>query len=236
MLLLFVFLVSVDGYLMNNPEPVGSEETLTERVQMLMTEVLHLKNDVSDLKSQLCKYWSLSIKIGLRIEGGDIYTCSVGIDRYFFFYIAVLKAKDVSVAFYAYLANDLVNLTARTSLTFSGIRTNVGNAYDPAHGVFVAPVSGTYNFAFTGSAQPQSQDHGVHIFLKKNGVNELYVFFDHNDKKWIQHGSSAILHLARGDRIWLETGDIWGSNILGGSRASDNAYHSHFSGFLIQAD
>nr|XP_022294166.1 complement C1q tumor necrosis factor-related protein 3-like [Crassostrea virginica] len=202
MLLLFVFLVSVDGYLMNNPEPVGSEETLTERVQMLMTEVLHLKNDVSDLKSQL----------------------------------SVLKAKDVSVAFYAYLANDLVNLTARTSLTFSGIRTNVGNAYDPAHGVFVAPVSGTYNFAFTGSAQPQSQDHGVHIFLKKNGVNELYVFFDHNDKKWIQHGSSAILHLARGDRIWLETGDIWGSNILGGSRASDNAYHSHFSGFLIQAD
>nr|XP_022294209.1 complement C1q tumor necrosis factor-related protein 3-like [Crassostrea virginica] len=202
MLLLFVFLVSVDGYLMNNPEPVGSEETLTERVQMLMTEVLHLKNDVSDLKSQL----------------------------------SVLKAKDVSVAFYAYLANDLVNLTARTSLTFSGIRTNVGDAYDPAHGVFVAPVSGTYNFAFTGSAQPQSQDHGVHIFLKKNGVNELYVFFDHNDKKWIQHGSSAILHLARGDRIWLETGDIWGSNILGGSRASDNAYHSHFSGFLIQAD
>ncbi|XP_022294209.2 complement C1q tumor necrosis factor-related protein 3-like [Crassostrea virginica] len=202
MLLLFVFLVSVDGYLMNNPEPVGSEETLTERVQMLMTEVLHLKNDVSDLKSQL----------------------------------SVLKAKDVSVAFYAYLANDLVNLTARTSLTFSGIRTNVGNAYDPAHGVFVAPVSGTYNFAFTGSAQPQSQDHGVHIFLKKNGVNELYVFFDHNDKKWIQHGSSAILHLARGDRTWLETGDIWGSNILGGSRPSDNAYHSHFSGFLIQAD
>lgn len=85
MLLLFVFLVSVDGYLMNNPEPVGSEETLTERVQMLMTEVLHLKNDVSDLKSQLCKYWSLSIKIGLRIEGGDIYTCSYSIDRYFFF-------------------------------------------------------------------------------------------------------------------------------------------------------
>ena len=85
MLLLFVFLVSVDGYLMNNPEPVGSEETLTERVQMLMTEVLHLQNDVSDLKSQLCKYWSLSIKIGPRIEGGDIYTCSYSIDRYFFF-------------------------------------------------------------------------------------------------------------------------------------------------------
>ena len=89
----------------------------------------------------------------------------------FLVFIAVLKAKDLSVAFFAYLTNDLINLTAETMLTFSGIRTNVGNAYDPAHGVFVAPVSGTYNFAFTGSAQPQSQDHGVHIFLKKNGVS-----------------------------------------------------------------
>lgn len=35
---------------MPNPEPMGSVETLTERVQMLMGQVLHLTNDVSDLK------------------------------------------------------------------------------------------------------------------------------------------------------------------------------------------
>ena len=65
MLLLWVLIVSVDGYLMPNQEPV---ETLTERVQMLMGQVLHLTNDVSDLKSQLCKYWSLKIRINLIIQ------------------------------------------------------------------------------------------------------------------------------------------------------------------------
>lgn len=148
----------------------------------------------------------------------------------------MLNAKDLSIAFFTYLKNDLVNVTKGTTLSFSGIRTNVGNAYDPVHGIFVAPASGSYNFAFSGSAQPASQDHGLHIFLKKNGVSEMYVFFDHNSHEWIQHGGSVVLHLNKGDRVWLEVGDRWGSNILGGSRAADNAYHSHFSGFLVQAD
>ena len=53
---------------MPNQEPMGSVETFTERVQMLMAQVLHLTNDVSDLKSQLCKYWSLKITIHLIIQ------------------------------------------------------------------------------------------------------------------------------------------------------------------------
>ncbi|XP_061182098.1 complement C1q tumor necrosis factor-related protein 3-like [Saccostrea echinata] len=150
--------------------------------------------------------------------------------------ISLLSAKDKSVAFFAYLTTDLANLTKGTSLTFSGMRTNVGNAYDPFHGIFDAPVSGTYNFAFTGSATPESQDHGLHIFLKKNGINEMYIFFDHNKQEWIQHGGSVVLQLEKGDRVWLEVGQQWGINVLAGSRASDYAYHSHFSGFLIQAD
>ncbi|XP_062580164.1 complement C1q tumor necrosis factor-related protein 3-like [Saccostrea cucullata] len=149
--------------------------------------------------------------------------------------ISVLNAKDKSIAFFAYLTTDLANLTQGTSLAFSGIRTNVGNAYDPFHGTFSAPVSGTYNFAFTGSATPKTQDHGLHIFLKKNGINEMYIFFDHNQHEWIQHGGSVVLDLEKGDRVWLEVGQQWGVNVLGGSRAVDNAYHSHFSGFLIQA-
>ena len=64
----------------------------------------------------------------------------------------------------------------------------------------------------------------------------MYMFFDHNDKEWIQHGASTILHLERGDRAWLQTGIVWGSNNLAGSRSSNTAYHSHFSGFLIQIE
>jgi hypothetical protein len=112
----------------------------------------------------------------------------------------------------------------------------VGNAYDPLHGIFVAPVSGTYHFSFFGTSPPESQDHGIHIFLKKNGINEMYVFFDHNHQEWINHSGSVVLQMEKGDRVWFEVGQLWGVNVLAGSRASDNAHHSHISGFLIQSD
>lgn len=55
MLFILLLLGSVDCYLMNNPEPPSSEHTLAEQVQMLMAQVLHLQNDVTDLKNQICK-------------------------------------------------------------------------------------------------------------------------------------------------------------------------------------
>lgn len=51
MLFILLLLGSVDCYLMNNPEPPSSEHTLAEQVQMLMEQVIHLQNDVTDLKN-----------------------------------------------------------------------------------------------------------------------------------------------------------------------------------------
>ncbi|XP_061175706.1 uncharacterized protein LOC133184640 [Saccostrea echinata] len=147
--------------------------------------------------------------------------------------IANMKAKDQSVAFFAYLENDVVSPAAGTKLVFEGTELNIANAYDAAQGIFTAPTSGTYHFAFVGSSPSESTPHGMHVYLKKNGKSEMYVFLDGNTQYWLQRSSSTVVHLTKGDRVWMEAS---GDSTLGGHRQSDNAYHSHFSGFLIQAD
>ena len=157
---------------------------------------------------------------------------------HFFSSSVTLQSKDESVAFFAYLKNDLVDPPAGQTVIFSGVDTNVGNAYDPNHGVFVAPVDGTYHFTFVGSVPPTANRAlGLHLFLKKTGgKNEMYIFFDSNTQFWLHRSSSSILHLSRGDKIWMEVGNGWLHKTLAGYRQNDDAYHSHFSGFLIEAD
>lgn len=152
------------------------------------------------------------------------------------FTLATLKSKEESVAFFAYLTNDIVDPTAGHTLIFNGVETNIGNAYDENHGVFTAPTNGTYHFAFLASTPPGTAGHGIHLFMKKNGKNEMYTFLDMNTNYWIQRGASSVLHLNKGDRIWMEVGGIFEHVTLAGHRQSDDAYHTHFSGFLITAD
>lgn len=72
--------------------------------------------------------------------------------------------------------------------------------------------------------------------MKKNGKNEMYILLDRNTNYWIQRGASSVLHLAKGDRIWMEVGNLYKHVTLAGHRQSDDVYHTHFSGFLITAD
>jgi hypothetical protein len=44
----------------------------------------------------------------------------------------------------------------------------------------------------------------IHLFMKKNEKkNEMYIFLDENTNYWLQRGASSVLHLAKGDRIWM---------------------------------
>ena len=79
----------------------------------------------------------------------------------FLIFIAVLKAKDLSVAFFAYLTNDLISLIAETILTFSGIKTSVGNAYNPAYGVLSRP---SPELIFSLSPEARNPNHRITVF------------------------------------------------------------------------
>ncbi|KAK3089375.1 hypothetical protein FSP39_003108 [Pinctada imbricata] len=145
------------------------------------------------------------------------------------------KSKDI--AFYAYMSKDLVNPAQGSTIIFDVAKTNDGGAYDPVHGVFQASINGSYHFQFIG-ASPENNNPGhiMHVFISKNGMREAYSFLDRNTDHWVQNTAVIVLHLVKGDRVWVEIGQVAGSHMLGGYRSVDNATHTHFSGFLIHAD
>ena len=148
-----------------------------------------------------------------------------------------LQSKDENIAFFAYLSKDLTNPPAGTTVKFDEVETNLGHAYDPAHGVFAAPLNGSYHFQFIGAAPENRQaGHMMHLYIMRNGKRESYAFLDRNTDHWLQSSAVSVLHLARGDRIWVEITEAVGSHVLAGHRTADNATHTHFSGFLIHAD
>ncbi|CAC5387868.1 unnamed protein product [Mytilus coruscus] len=61
---------------------------------------------------------------------------------------AVVGPQD-HVAFYAYMSKDNPSLSKHNRLVFDVIKINIGNGYQNNTGVFVAPSSGTYVFAWT---------------------------------------------------------------------------------------
>jgi hypothetical protein len=52
------------------------------------------------------------------------------------------------IAFYAYMSRDTPTITIQHPLTFDVVKTNLGNGYHPATGVFIAPESGVYVFTW----------------------------------------------------------------------------------------
>ena len=81
-------------------------------------------------------------------------------------YVFLTDTKDHQVAFLAQLSNGKVDTPASGPFQFDVVIFNDGNGYDPAIGIFTAPVSGVYMFAaqfFTGGV---SVVHTwLHIFI-----------------------------------------------------------------------
>ena len=81
-------------------------------------------------------------------------------------YFAALQCPtrtDKSVAFMAQLSQNLVNPAVGHVVIFDNVTTNEGNSYNSLHGIFTAPVNGTYNFNLIASSQPGAADHMVSL-------------------------------------------------------------------------
>lgn len=149
-----------------------------------------------------------------------------------------LSKKDKNSAFFAYLKNDLVNPTSGTTVVFDEIVTNAGRDYDPTHGVYSAPINGSYHFSVTAASPNTPDQHGTHLFLMKNGMKVAYLFLDSQraNPLWTSNSVSAVLHLNTNDRVWVQVDGTSGNHTLAGHRLSDGAQHTHISGFFIHAD
>ncbi|XP_045070019.1 complement C1q-like protein 2 [Coregonus clupeaformis] len=131
------------------------------------------------------------------------------------------------VAFFAGLSETggfLGPFNTETSLVYTNVITNIGQAYSPVTGVFAAPVRGVYYFRFSGMDATTSQYMDFCLFKNDQGImwNGQY-----NSQQRRQYLSNSLT-------LELEEGDLVYMCLPSGYRIYDDSdKHSSFSGFLL---
>ncbi|XP_043954286.1 cerebellin-1-like [Gambusia affinis] len=140
--------------------------------------------------------------------------------------VLVLKQKEaLKVVFSAGLpGNSAIGpFDTPTTLIYTRVITNLGNAYNQHTGIFVAPVRGMYYFSLSYHA---GGHHPVHLFLMKNNVNilECYDHMTLNDGA-DNGGNAGFVELQQGDQVYVQL--VANTHVWGGS------YTTTFSGHLL---
>nr|CAH8831991.1 unnamed protein product [Trichobilharzia regenti] len=133
-----------------------------------------------------------------------------------------LQSVENRIAFFAGLEFNVVEkpLDENPKVIMNKVITNLGSAYNPVTGEFIAPVNGIYILFLAISAQ---------------GKSRAVVRLMHNDKQifdvwsesspWATATNQGILQMYKGDRAWLAIRD--GAYFLHGYM------YSTFSGYLL---
>nr|XP_022295383.1 uncharacterized protein LOC111105398 [Crassostrea virginica] len=106
------------------------------------------------------------------------------------------------VAFYAYFSSDILASMDNYILPFNTVVTNVGNAYHPHSGTFIAPRSGLYVFTWTIRAYG-SRYHSTQLLVDNNVINTIYI-----NPNSVIDGSvtgTAVVHVDQGDDVFIRT-------------------------------
>ncbi len=140
--------------------------------------------------------------------------------------IGYVDVKSGPVYFHAQSTTSFRSVN--TAIPFDLIRMNVGNAISSS-GLFVAPKSGKYFFAFTGL----SPDNYVRVeFQMRTGVNANWIKLGQvfGQKNYQTLTIQNILQLGRGDqiRLLLQAGVLFSDTLYGPLTS--------FSGWLMEED
>ncbi|XP_053379901.1 heavy metal-binding protein HIP-like [Mercenaria mercenaria] len=114
----------------------------------------------------------------------------------------IRRAGDgVHVAFTAGLSHSILHAGEHQNIVFDHVETNVGNAYNPHHGVFLAPVTGTYLF-YTSVMAESNREIWCQIVV--NGVKKVTAYARGTDARFDQGSQAVIVHLQKGDDVAVQ--------------------------------
>lgn len=88
------------------------------------------------------------------------------------------------------------------TLVFDKVLFNVNGAYDPTSGIFTAPKSGYYRFAFSAGLLWKSSD--VNANLMKNKDSLVATGYTDTGKELVKSEGVAVLVLEEGDTISVQ--------------------------------
>lgn len=130
-------------------------------------------------------------------------------------------------AFYAYLSTSAPASSAtHYIIVFDKVVTNVGNAYHPHSGTFIAPSSGLYVFTWT-IRQVGTKYHQTELLVANNIVNVIYLYPADTIDGSVT--GTVVVHVNQGDDVQVRTG----SHYNNGDIYSDGDGRSTFAGWNL---
>jgi hypothetical protein len=128
------------------------------------------------------------------------------------------------ISFYVRLSQ-ATTLNKESIVKFDQVSINEGNHFNSGDGIFVAPVSGTYQFSWTTitvSAKVAETELMVDNVVK----DTLHIYIGTGT---ISGTKVVLCKVKKGDHVWIQTSNVYASNYFHVA----NAAKSSFTGMLI---
>jgi hypothetical protein len=172
----------------------------------------------------------------ISIDGIVYHRCLTFFSLCLFFQVLIYLFYSYSIAdticpkeafFYARLSATKT-LNTYSVIKFDKIVINNGNHYHPTDGVFVAPISGVYMFAW--NTLTYSGD-SLHTKLRVESEVKGTVGSSAASGQYMPGSASLLCHVKKGEHVWVQTSDGTTTNYL-----HDWNDSTSFMGFLLQKD
>ncbi|VDH96799.1 Hypothetical predicted protein [Mytilus galloprovincialis] len=130
--------------------------------------------------------------------------------------------RDTTPAFSAALT-DKQHVATNTAVKFDKVVTNIQDGYDPATGIFTAPIDGVYHISSTVISR---QGQRVFVSLYHNDVKITSIWVSPADATYEMGTTNMVLDLKEGDEVAIRSR---GNYVV----HSSSDFYSSFSGFMI---